>query len=153
MGKWFIIIISLLTGCVSSKESDLVSIDIWRVDKLEVYNAQTNALVQTLYEDNLTLNFIRYVSEMSLYIDLEGHTIWRLEGDRDDILFTNYVEYENAHYNLSKYEYFFIESNNDGIVSLVISGGSLIHGIEGIIDENEEVVIYAYISLIEFNTF
>jgi hypothetical protein len=153
MGKWFLIIISLLTNCVSSKESDLVSIDIWRVDKIEVYNAQTNALVQTLYEDNLTLNFIKYVSEMSLYIDLEGHTIWRLEGYRDDIRFTNYVEYENARYNLSKYEYIFIESTNDGIVKVVIKGGRLIQGIEGIIDENEEVVIYAYISLIDFTTF
>jgi hypothetical protein len=150
MGKWFIILLTILAGCVPSKKSDYRYMRAWRVDSIAVYDAHTNALVQTLYEDNLTLSLIHESGvEIILSMDLDGHTVWRLEGRADDILFTNYADVDHSHYNLSKFEYITIETYPDGSEAIIIRGGALINGIEGLIDNNQPVIIHAYITAID----
>jgi hypothetical protein len=145
MGKGFLILLALLTGCVSSRESDLFWLGGCHVHRMEVYNARTNELIRTFTTDNLIFYRIYQDGYLTLSMELDGQTIWRLEGDSDDIN-KPYDNSDKLQLNLSKFEFIVIEWMNRYDCIMKIQNGSIINGFNGLVNENEPVLINVYMT-------
>ena len=135
----------LLSSCVSSKESDKGWIGRWRIDRMEVYSANTNELIRTLVIDNLNFYRIYGNGALTLSMEKDGQIIWRLEADEDDIIKPDESS-DRLELNLSKFEFIVIEWLNRYDCRMEIRNGSLVNGFNGLVDENEQLLIYVYMT-------
>jgi hypothetical protein len=82
---------------------------------------------------------------LTLLMEKNGNSIWRIEE-----LKTNNIKLEDysdwLQINLSKFEYIVIEWLNKYDCVMEIKNGSIINGFNGMVDENEPICIYVYMT-------
>jgi hypothetical protein len=141
MGKWFVMMLAMLTGCVSTKESDSGWMYGWHIESMDIYSARTNELIRTVTIDNWYFYRITQGSRWILSMELDGQTVWRLEGHKNDIFEPDETD-DRLQLNLSKYEYLVIKFLDGSDAIMMLQNGGIVNGFNGIVDENEPVYIH-----------
>jgi hypothetical protein len=139
------LLLLFISGCESKWNGDEDWTSGWRIDRMEVYSASTSEHLRTLYVDGLTLYRIYEGSTITLSMEQFGNSIWRIEGRSVD-LFKWYESFDALQINLTKFEFIVIEWLNKYDCVMEINNGSIINGFNGIVEENEPISIYVYMT-------